>query len=93
MLGRVIMDIEEGRKALELSQTMTESFRVRLVDLIDQAHHFANVGSMPGGSSACDPAQVFREGLDTTERELFTLARNSVKASKEWYDNGSQPRK
>lgn len=39
--------------------------------MIDQAQHFAALGSSGGGghSSTGDAAQSFREGLDGTERE------------------------
>jgi len=89
MLGRMLMDIIQGSRAQELSEMMTEAFRARLVEVVDQAYHFANVGSVTLGVSAADTPQTFREGLDITERELFMLARNSEKASKEWYDGGN----
>lgn len=88
MLGRMLMDIIQGSRAKELSEMMTEAFTARLMEVVDQAYHFANVGSMTGVSTAGTP-QAFREGLDNTERELFLLARNSEKASKEWYDGGN----
>jgi len=50
-----------------------QAFRERLLEVIDQAQHFAALGQTgPGGSSA-DTAQSFREGLDTTERECMYL--------------------
>ncbi|KAM6495127.1 hypothetical protein JOM56_009750 [Amanita muscaria] len=77
----------QGSRAKELSEMMTDAFTTRLMEVVDQAYHFAN-GSMTGVSAAGTP-QAFREGLDNTERELFLLARNSEKASKEWYDGGN----
>ncbi|KAK2463144.1 hypothetical protein APHAL10511_004799 [Amanita phalloides] len=84
MLGRIIMDIVQGARAQELSAMMTETFKARLTEVIDQAQHFANLGPSVGGSK--NSAQAFREGLDITERELFTLARDGTKATKLWYD-------
>ncbi|KAF8721189.1 hypothetical protein AX14_010484 [Amanita brunnescens Koide BX004] len=84
MLGRIIMDILQGGRAQELSTMMTETFKARLTEVIDQSQHFANLGPSVGRSDSS--AQVFREGLDVTERELFTLARDSAKATKLWYD-------
>ncbi|KAF8628178.1 hypothetical protein AX15_004059 [Amanita polypyramis BW_CC] len=86
MLGRIIMDVVQGGRAEELSTTMTETFKARHMEVIDQAQHFANLGPSVGGLGS---AQMFREGLDVTERELFTLARDSAKATKQWYDDGS----
>ncbi|KAF8826557.1 hypothetical protein HHX47_DHR5000098 [Lentinula edodes] len=48
-----------------------QTFKGRLVDVIDQAQHFAALGPVEGGGGGgIDSApQMFREGLDTTERE------------------------
>ena len=46
-----------------------ETFRGRLVEIIDQAQHFAALGPSGGGGPTGDSAQAFREGLDGTERE------------------------
>jgi GINS complex subunit 3 len=46
-----------------------QAFKGRLLEIIDQAQHFAALGhGGPGGSSG-STAQAFREGLDATERE------------------------
>ena len=39
------------------------------MEVVDQAYHFANVGSVTVGVSAADTPQAFREGLDITEQE------------------------
>jgi hypothetical protein len=46
-----------------------KTFRARLVEVIDQAQHFAALGPVGAGGSSGDSAQAFREGLDATERE------------------------
>jgi GINS complex subunit 3 len=46
-----------------------QTFRQRLVEVIDQAQHFAALGPAGGGGSTGDSTQSFREGLDGTERE------------------------
>ncbi|KAK0490547.1 GINS complex, Psf3 component [Armillaria novae-zelandiae] len=57
-------------QANEMSQMLTKTFRERLVEVIDQAQHFAALGPAGGGGgSTGDIAQAFREGLDGTERE------------------------
>jgi hypothetical protein len=45
-------------------------FSNRLVEVIDQAQHFAGLGPAGGGGQSGDAALMFREGLDVTEREL-----------------------
>ncbi|KAJ8473765.1 hypothetical protein ONZ45_g16173 [Pleurotus djamor] len=67
--GKAIMDILGDEQAEEMSDTMTKAFRGRLTEIIDQAQHFAALGSVGAGSSSGDVAQLFREGLDGTERE------------------------
>jgi GINS complex subunit 3 len=46
-----------------------QTFKDRLVEVIDQAQHFAAIGMSGGGSATGDAAAAFREGLDGTERE------------------------
>lgn len=49
---------------------LLQTFKERLVEVIDQAQHFAALGTGGGsGSASGDSAQTFREGLDGTERE------------------------
>ena len=50
-----------------------QAFRERLLEVIDQAQHFAVLGQAGAGGSSADTAQSFREGLDTTERERMYL--------------------
>lgn len=76
----------DDEQAAELSQILTsvctpslcpditsrtlQTFRSRLPEVIDQAHHFAALSSASGGGHKTnDVAQLFREGLDVTERE------------------------
>ncbi|KAF7313630.1 hypothetical protein HMN09_00519400 [Mycena chlorophos] len=59
--GKTIMELLENKEAM--SELMTNTFRKRLVQVVDQAQHFSTLG--PAG----DGAQSFREGLDGTERE------------------------
>jgi len=51
----------------------SQTFRRRLVEVVDQAQHFAALG--PAGGTTGDLAQTFREGLDGTERESESLKR------------------
>lgn len=51
--------------------TPPQTFRNRLVEVIDQAQHFAALGpALAGaGGQSGDAALMFREGLEVTERE------------------------
>ena len=47
-----------------------QAFKKRVVELVDQAQHFAALGAGgSGGSSSDGSTQSFRQGLDITERE------------------------
>jgi hypothetical protein len=46
-----------------------QTFRNRLVEVIDQAQHFAALGPAGGGGQSGDAALTFREGLEMSERE------------------------
>lgn len=52
-----------------LKNLSSQTFRGRLVEVIDQAQHFAALGPSGSGAPTGDSAQSFREGLDGTERE------------------------
>ncbi|KAJ3790547.1 hypothetical protein GGU11DRAFT_762955 [Lentinula aff. detonsa] len=91
VLGKTIMDMLGDEQGVEMSEMLITTFKGRLVDVIDQAQHFAVLGSVGGGGGGgVDSApQMFREGLDTTERELFVLAQESARRMKKWYEEGS----
>jgi GINS complex subunit 3 len=57
-----------------LSHTVfSQTFRNRLVEVIDQAQHFAALGPAGGGGQSGDTALTFREGLEVTERERESI--------------------
>ncbi|KIK62449.1 hypothetical protein GYMLUDRAFT_41895 [Collybiopsis luxurians FD-317 M1] len=92
--GKIIMDVLGDEQGLEMSEMLVSTFKGRLVDVIDQAQHFAALGPVGGGSGGVDSApQMFREGLDATERELFVLAQESVRQMKKWYEENSGAKK
>ncbi|KAE9410259.1 hypothetical protein BT96DRAFT_961739 [Gymnopus androsaceus JB14] len=89
VFGKKIMDMIGDDQGLEMSEMLVSTFKGRLVDVIDQAQHFAALGPVGGGSGGVDSGpQMFREGLDTTERELFVLAQESARRMKKWYEEG-----
>ncbi|KAF8901694.1 hypothetical protein CPB84DRAFT_1777208 [Gymnopilus junonius] len=88
--GKTIMDILSDEQATEMSEMLTKAFRERLLEVMDQAQHFAALGQANSGSSSGNAAQAFREGLDTTERELFSLAQQSAKRMKRWYEDSDR---
>ncbi|KAG6890923.1 hypothetical protein C0995_000880 [Termitomyces sp. Mi166 len=67
MLTKVGFTNSHLRLIVQLSNPKT--FRARLIEVIDQAQHFAALGPVGAGGSSGDTAQLFREGLDATERE------------------------
>lgn len=55
---------------LSADRTFSKTFKARLIDLMDQAHHFGGAASsMGGGGEGGDGGGEFREGLEATERE------------------------
>ncbi|KAH7879550.1 hypothetical protein F5879DRAFT_933947 [Lentinula edodes] len=91
VFGKTIMDMLGDEQGVEMSEMLVTTFKGRLVDVIDQAQHFAALGPVGGGGGGgIDSApQMFREGLDTTERELFVLAQESARRMKKWYEESS----
>ncbi|EAU84595.1 hypothetical protein CC1G_00114 [Coprinopsis cinerea okayama7 len=90
--GKMIMDMLSEPQGTEMSKMMTTAFKARITELVDQAQHFAALGPGGAGGSSGDTAQLFRQGLDTTERELFLLAQESAKRIKTWYEENSKSR-
>ncbi|THH33717.1 hypothetical protein EUX98_g446 [Antrodiella citrinella] len=85
--GVMIMRLLNDEPAMEMSNILVKTFRGRLVDVIDQAQHFASINTSSASGGSADPTMAFREGLDGTERELFALAQWSVKMMKKWHDS------
>lgn len=90
--GRNIREILDGQQDKSMGDVLSETFQKRLMDLMDQAQHFAGAGVGIGVSSAGtgDAGQEFREGLDQTERELFALAQESARRTKAWFDSSDR---
>ncbi|KAK7470851.1 DNA replication protein [Stygiomarasmius scandens] len=84
--GKTTMDILSDEQAQVLSEMLTTTFKGRLIEVIDQAQHFAALGPVGASGNTGDSSQAFREGLDATERDLFTLAQESSKKMKRWYE-------
>ncbi|KAI0282360.1 GINS complex Psf3 component [Russula aff. rugulosa BPL654] len=91
--GKIIMQLLDDVPANEMSELLTKTFRNRLVEVIDQAQHFAALGPAGGGGQSGDTALMFREGLEVSERELFMLAQESAKKTKQWYESADRLRK
>ncbi|KAK7049692.1 DNA replication protein [Paramarasmius palmivorus] len=92
--GKTIMDILSDEQGTDMSDMLTATFKGRLVEVIDQAQHFAALGPVGGGGGPTgDSAQAFREGLDATERELFILAQESAKRMKKWYEESDKAKR
>ncbi|KAH9981868.1 hypothetical protein BJV74DRAFT_853472 [Russula compacta] len=91
--GKIIMQLLGEVPANEMSELLSKTFRSRLVEVIDQAQHFAALGPAGGGVQSGDAALMFREGLEVTERELFLLAQESAKKTKQWYESTDRLRR
>ncbi|KZT74544.1 GINS complex, Psf3 component [Daedalea quercina L-15889] len=99
--GIMIMRLLSDVPAHELSDVLTKTFRSRLPEVIDQAHHFASIhgaaasasGSGGGTITSDEATMAFREGLDGTERELFVLAQDSARRTKRWYETSERTRR
>jgi len=91
--GKIIMDMLSDEQANETSDVLTRAFRARLVEVVDQAQHFAALGQSGGGGSTGNSAQSFRQGLDMTERELFSFAQESARKTKQWYEENNGARR
>ncbi|KAH9045142.1 GINS complex, Psf3 component [Lactarius hengduanensis] len=91
--GKIIMRLLDDAQANEMSDLLTKTFRDRLAEVIDQAQHFAALGPAGGGGQSGDSALAFREGLEVSERELFSLAQESAKKTKQWYESTDRLRR
>ncbi|KAI0320631.1 GINS complex Psf3 component [Amylostereum chailletii] len=92
--GKIMLPLMERDASQQMLEMLTKTFRDRLVEVIDQAQHFATLGPVGGGGGqSADTSQTFREGLDATERELFQLAQESAKRTKQWYESTDRGRR
>ncbi|KAI0079701.1 GINS complex Psf3 component [Panus rudis PR-1116 ss-1] len=90
--GQMIMRLLNDVPANEMSELLVKTFRARLPEVIDQAQHFASINTATAGGGSADPSAAFREGLDGTERELFTLAQMAVQSTRKWYSQSDVPK-
>ncbi|KAF9520366.1 hypothetical protein BS47DRAFT_1323888 [Hydnum rufescens UP504] len=85
--GKEISELLEEATSKDLTEALPKTFRARLVDLIDQAQHFDGTA---GSTSASGTGNEFREGLESTEREIFALAQNSAHLMKTWHESSDK---
>jgi len=90
--GRMLLSLLDDEHGDLMSALLARTFRQRLLEVVDQAQHFAALGHASGGHMN-DATQSFREGLDATERELFGLVQESSRRTKRWYESGDKGRK
>ncbi|KAF8525372.1 hypothetical protein JB92DRAFT_3087343 [Gautieria morchelliformis] len=91
--GKMIAQLLEKNHADEMSDMLMKTFHQRLVDVMDQAQHFGgSANSMGASSRSGDTGGEFREGLEATERELFSLAQESTSRTKSWYESTDKKR-
>lgn len=87
--GKLVMDILSEDQANGISEVLTKAFKGRLLEVIDQAQHFAALGPAGGGGPSTDSAQSFREGQSV----VFALAQESAKRMKRWHEGNDKARR
>jgi GINS complex subunit 3 len=85
----MVMDILSEEQANGISEVLTKAFKGRLLEVIDQAQHFAALGPAGGGGPSTDTAQSFREGRPV----VFALAQESAKRMKRWHEGNDKARR
>jgi len=89
--GKMIVDLLADPQAKELADILRDTFKGRLPDIMDQAQHFT--GKASAATSGGDHASAeFRAGLEASEREVFTLAQESARQVKAWYESSDKAR-
>ncbi|KAL5530198.1 PSF3 [Sanghuangporus sanghuang] len=91
--GKMIAGMLDEEQAQEISEILSNTFKQRLVDIMDQAQHFGALGANAGGAVQGQAGEEFREGLDGLERELFALAQESAKLTKQWYESSDKAKR
>ncbi|EJD01215.1 GINS complex, Psf3 component [Fomitiporia mediterranea MF3/22] len=92
--GRMIAGLVDDEQAQDISEMLSTTFKQRLVNIMDQAHHFGALGAAnSGGAGQGQAGEDFREGLDGTERELFALAQESAKLTKQWFESSDKAKR
>ncbi|KAL7411973.1 GINS complex, Psf3 component [Mrakia frigida] len=84
--GLRLIHLLEDRQATSISTLLTTTFRFRLPEIQDQAHHAASITSH--AQAGLGGGGEFREGMEGEERELFAIAQESARRMKHWYDGG-----
>ncbi|PAV20945.1 GINS Psf3 component [Pyrrhoderma noxium] len=91
--GRMILGIVDDNQANEMSDLLATTFKDRLIEIMDQAQHFGALGASAGGAGQGQAGEDFREGLDGSERELFALAQESARLTKQWYESSDKAKR
>jgi len=68
--GKLLIDLLQEPQSTELAEVLSNTFKARLVDLMDQAQHFGGTANSMGvGKDGESGGGEFREGFEATERE------------------------
>ncbi|QRV73190.1 DNA replication complex GINS protein PSF3 [Ceratobasidium sp. AG-Ba] len=89
--GRGIAEMLVDDQQEKLCKLLSETFNARIGDIWDQAVYFGG-GSGTRGGQGNDASEEFRQGLESTERQLFLIAQESTKQMREWSESSDRPR-
>ncbi|WWC67982.1 DNA replication complex GINS protein PSF3 [Kwoniella pini CBS 10737] len=86
--GRRIADVLDDEPQADLLNMLLKAFTNRLPALQDlSAHHASADHTLPEGSTST--GELFRDGMEGDERELFAIGQESGKMAKGWYDSAN----
>ncbi|WVF69769.1 DNA replication complex GINS protein PSF3 [Kwoniella sp. CBS 6097] len=86
--GRRIADVLDDEPQRDLLNTLLKAFTNRLPALQDlSAHHASADHTLPETSTST--GEVFRDGMEGDERELFAIGQDSGRKAKAWYDSSN----
>ncbi|WVQ75970.1 DNA replication complex GINS protein PSF3 [Cryptococcus sp. DSM 104548] len=84
-LGKRLVDILEDALASDIRNMLLRAFAGRLPILQDLAAHHASADhTLPEISTS--RGEIFRDGMEGDERELFAIGQDSGRLYKAWYD-------
>ncbi|WVR04660.1 DNA replication complex GINS protein PSF3 [Kwoniella sp. DSM 27419] len=86
--GRRIADVLDDEQQQDLLGTLLKAFTGRLPALQDLSAHSASADhTMP--EMGTSTGEVFKDGMEGEERELFAIGQDSGRMTRAWYDSNN----